>query len=164
MLTKPEVYQLLQDRGIVYQNFDHAPIVSVVDGDRLGIHHGELDTRSLLLRDRKHRAFYLVTLPCHKELDLEVLRRRLPCKRLSLADADELQHYLGVPRGWVNPLSLLNNEERNVVMVFDAALAGQQIGYHPMANDATIFVSLDDTCRLLKEHGNKIVLCDLTAE
>ena len=71
---------------------------------------------------------------------------------------------MGVQRGWVNPLSLLNNEERNVVMVFDAALAGQQIGYHPMANDATIFVSLDDTCRLLKEHGNKIVLCDLTAE
>jgi hypothetical protein len=33
-----------------------------------------------------------------------------------------------------------------------------------MANDATIFVSLDDTCRLLKEHGNQVVLCDLAAE
>lgn len=164
MLTKPDVYKLLQDRGIPYQNFDHAPIVSVEDGDRLGIHHGELDTRSLLLRDRKHRDFYLVTLPCHKELDLDLLRRRLPCKRLSLADADELEKYLGVQRGWVNPLSILNNEERNVVMVFDAALAGQHIGYHPMANDATIFVSLDDTCRLLKEHGNQVILCDLAVE
>ena len=158
MLTKPDIYKLLQSRGIAYQNFDHAPIVSVADGDRLGIHHGDMDTRSLFLRDRKHRDFYLVTLPCHKELDLEVLRTALGSRRLSFADAEELQNYLGVQRGWVNPLSILNNDEHNVVMVFDTALEGQVIGYHPMANDATIFVNFDDTRRLIEEHGNKIIL------
>jgi Ala-tRNA(Pro) deacylase len=161
MLTKQDTYALLQKRGIMYENFDHPPIFTVEEGDRLNIRHGDFDTRSLFLRDRKHKFYYLLTLPCHKELDLELLRQRIGSKRLSFADPDELQKYLGVQRGWVNPLSLLNNEERNVTMVFDASLQGKTIGYHPMANDATIVVSFDDTYKLLAEHGNKMVLCDL---
>jgi len=161
MLDKPGVYKLLKERGIPYQNYDHVPIFSVEDGDRLHVHHGEGDTRSLFLRDRKHRNYYLLTLPCHKELDLNVLRTRISSKRLSLADPEELQHFLGVQRGWVNPLSILNDSEKKVIMVFDGDLQGQKIGYHPMANDATIFVSFEATYQLIAEHGNSMVVCEI---
>ena len=159
MLDKTGVYKLLEERGIVYQNYDHVPIISVEEGDRLQVHHGEGDTRSLFLRDRKHRDYYILTLPCHKELDLNLLRQRISSKRLSLADPEELQHFLGVQRGWVNPLSILNDGEKKVTMIFDAVLKGRQIGYHPMANDATIFVSFEETYKLIAEHGNQIVVC-----
>jgi Ala-tRNA(Pro) deacylase len=161
MLDKPGVYKLLEERGIAYQNFDHVPIFTVEEGDRLHVHHGEGDTRSLFLRDRKHRDFYLLTLPCHKELDLTVLRTRISSRRLGLADPEELQHFLGVQHGWVNPLSILNDSEKKVTMVFDASLQGQRIGYHPMANDATIFVSFEATYQLIAEHGNPIILCEI---
>ena len=63
-------------------------------------------------------------------------------------------------KGHVTPLGVLNNEEKNVIVVFDKSLQNQQIGIHPMENTATIFMAFEDVEKLVEDHGNPIVKCD----
>lgn len=85
MLDKQGVYALLKEKAIPYKVFNHAPIFTVAEGDALGSAFHKQSTRSLFLRDKKKRDYYLVTLPCHKKLDLEILRQNIPSRRLSFA-------------------------------------------------------------------------------
>lgn len=161
MLSKQKVYTLLQSKQIPYQNFDHAPIFTVAEGDALGAAFHQNSTRNLFLRDKKKHNYYLVTLPCHKDLDLEVLRQNISSKRLSFASPEDLWDKLGSKPGAVNPLCILNDTAKAVTMVFDASLAGQKIGLHPMSNDATILVQFEDILHLIKDAGHPVVLCKM---
>lgn len=61
----------------------------------------------------------------------------------------------------MTPLGILNDERKEVTVVFDSALRGKPIGIHPMENTATIFMAFEDVLRLVEEHGNPVVMCDL---
>jgi Ala-tRNA(Pro) deacylase len=63
-------------------------------------------------------------------------------------------------KGHVTPLGVLNNTQKNVIVVFDKSLENQRIGVHPMENIATIFIAVDDVIKLIEDHGNVVVICD----
>lgn len=161
MLDKEGVFALLKSRNIPYTLFEHAPIFTVAEGDALGSAFHENSTRNLFLRDKKKRDYYLITLPCHKELDLEELRHKIPSKRLSFASEEDLESMLKIKSGSVNALCILNDDSKKITVVFDDCMVGQDIGLHPMSNDATIVLPFKDVLALVKEHGNPVVLCKL---
>ena len=77
--------------------------------------------------------------------------------KLSFASAERLVKYLNVEQGCVSPFGVLNDEERNVTVVFDSVLQGENmVGVHPNDNTATIWLSFADLYHLIKEHGNEI--------
>lgn len=159
-MDKKETYALLDSLGIVYERHEHSAVYTIEEMDALGLPHKEQIVKNLFLRDDKKKNYYLVTLPGHKSANLKNLSEKIPSRKLSFANEDDLHRLLMLERGHVTPLGVLNNTEKNVTMVFDRSLQGKQIGIHPMENTATIFLAFEDVRKLIEHHGNPIVLCD----
>ena len=90
-------------------------------------------------------------------MDLKALRRRLGTSALSFASEDRLKRLLGLEKGAVTPLGILNDEARAVEVLFDRDLAGlPALGVHPNRNTATVFLPLADLESLIRSHGNAV--------
>ena len=72
-LTKQDIYDLLDARGIEYEAIEHPPVCSVEEADALAkLPFAEHEAKNFFLRDPKHREYYLVTVPDHKKVDLKL--------------------------------------------------------------------------------------------
>ncbi|HRM60446.1 MAG TPA: YbaK/EbsC family protein, partial [Megamonas funiformis] len=111
--------------------------------------------------DAKKKNFYLVSLFVHKNINLKELSEKIPSKRLSFAKQETMEQMLEVKPGSVTPLAILNNNDKNILMIFDSELQNQTIGMHPMENTATVFLKFEDLYTLLLPHGNEIRIIDL---
>ena len=95
-------------------------------------------------------------------MDLKALRRRLGTSALSFASEDRLNRLLGLEKGAVTPLGILNDEARAVEVLFDRDLAGlPALGVHPNRNTATVFLPLADLESLIRSHGNAVSFVDI---
>ncbi|MEA5059661.1 Prolyl-tRNA editing protein ProX [bioreactor metagenome] len=161
MLSKQDIYDLLDKHGIIYAPYAHSAVYTMEEMDALPIPHKELVVKNLFLRDDRKKVYYLVTLPGHKTVSFKMLANRIPSRPLSFASEEKLQELLMLQKGHVTPFGLLNDARQTVVMVFDKSLQGQRVGIHPLENNATVFLALDDLITLLEEHGNPVILCNL---
>jgi len=104
--------------------------------------------KNLLVRDKKKKGLWLVTAPHDATIDLSELARQLSISGcLRLADEEVLITKLGVSRGCVTPLALINDKENAVHCVVDARLldkANERVYFHPMVNSATTGLSPAD--------------------
>ena len=160
MLDKKGTYDLLDKYQFIYEVHEHSAVYTMEELDALHIPQSEQIVKNLFLRDDKKKNYYLVTVPGHKTVNLKSLSERIPSRKLSFASEESLRELLMLERGHVTPLGVLNNTQKNVIAVFDKSLQNQRIGIHPMENTATIFIAFEDIKKLIKDHGNAIVMCD----
>lgn len=162
-MTEDELYALLDGRGIPYETYHHEAVMTVAEADKLVPRLG-IPTKNLFLRDDKKRAHFVVTAHEDTPVDLKHLHRQLGSRRLSFASPEALKEKLGLELGSVTPFGVLNDDSREVVLVFDERLAHQRFDAHPMVNTATMFVDMDDVLPVFADHGTKVVFCDLTCQ
>jgi Ala-tRNA(Pro) deacylase len=113
-----------------------------------------MPVKNLLLKDAGGR-LWLVVAPAGEPVDLKALPKRIGSKRLSFAGAADLAATLAVEAGSVTPLAVVNDHDRRVSVVLDAALAGAaRIKLHPLVNTATIALAGADAVRFLTHHGH----------
>ena len=160
-MNKAEILQYLADKHIDFTKYEHAPIFSVEEGDKSDLPNHDKVIRNLFLCDAKKKNYYLISLFVHKQINLKELSVKIPSKRLSFAKQDAMEEMLGVKPGSVTPLAILNNTDKNILMIFDKELENQTIGMHPMENTTTIFMKFADLYNLLLPHGNEIRIIDL---
>lgn len=160
-MDKAGILQYLTDKQIAYTKYEHPPIFSVEEGDRSNIPNRDKVIRNLFLCDNRKRNYYLVSLFVHKQINLKELSEKIPSKRLSFARPEAMIEMLGVKPGSATPFAILNNEAKNILMIFDKELENQVIGMHPMENTATVFLKFEDLYNLLLPHGNEIRIIDL---
>ena len=159
-MDKQAIYTLLNQAHIPYAVYEHLPVYTIADLDALHLPRAEQIVKNLFLRDDRKKNFYLVSMPGHRSINLKTLAERIPSRKLSFASEADLWEWLRLEKGHVTPLGILNNEQKDVIAVFDCALQGRQIGIHPMENTATIFLAFADVLKLVEEHGNPVVMCD----
>lgn len=160
MFDKKGTYALLDKYHFTYEAYEHPAVYTIEELDMLNIPHKEQIVKNLFLRDDKKKNYYLVTVPGHKIVNLKSLSERIHSRKLSFASKEKLQEFLMLEKGHVTPIGVLNNLQKNVIVVFDNSLRGQQIGIHPMENTATVFLALEDVMKLIEDHGNAVVMCD----
>lgn len=160
MLDKKGTYDLLNQYQFIYEAHEHSAVYTIEELDALNLPHSEEIVKNLFLRDDKKRNYYLVTVPGHKTVNLKSLSERIPSRKLSFASEESLGELLMLERGHVTPLGVLNNTQKNVIVVFDKSLQNRRIGVHPMENTATVFIAFEDIKKLIEDHGNAVVLCD----
>lgn len=161
MIDKKGIYELFKRNKITYEIYEHDPAYTIEELDDLKIPNSDRIAKNLFLNDDKKQNYYLVTVPGKKTVNLKELSKQIPSRRLSLASEDSLKNLLMLERGHVTPLGIFNNTQKNVIVVFDQCLLNQKIGIHPMENTATIFVAFSDIKRLIEEHGNPVIMCDI---
>ena len=122
-LTKGQVLDLLDGRGVAYERCDHAAVRTVGEAEAARIPFERHMAKNLFLRDPKKRSYYLFTAPDQKKIDLRVLQERLGSRRLSFASPEDLAQKLGVWPGSVTPFAALNEDTHTVRVAMDADFA-----------------------------------------
>ena len=144
---------LLKEKNIIYQLFEHEPFFTVEESSKLKIdlNMQGAHTKNLFLRDKK-RNFYLISCLDHKEIDLKVLKKFLDCQgNLSFGSPEYLYEKLGVKPGSVSPYALVNNIEKDVTFFLDASiLEYEECNFNPLDNTKTIKVKTSDCINFLK--------------
>ena len=161
MYGKKEIIDYLNENKIEYEIAEHPAVYTVEEADALNLPHPEAGTKNLFLRDDKKRRYYLVVARENVSINLKELRAKLETRPLTFASEKDLAAILGLIPGAVTPLGVLNDEERRVEVVLDAALSGKLIAMHPNENTATIWLQEEELTKIIKEHGNEMIFVKL---
>lgn len=86
-----------------------------------------------------------------------------------MAKEEHLNDILGVKRGSVNPFAVLNDSGKKIAkVILDKHLENDEyLSFHPMSNEQTVEIKLDDFARFLQFDSRKLeiaVLEDQDAE
>lgn len=160
--SRLELFARLDGLGIRHETVSHRPIFTVEEGRDIKAAMPGAHTKNLFLKDRKGQAF-LVTALDETRIHLNRLHRSLGSARLSFGPEALLLDTLGVRPGSVTALALLNDTERRVRFVLDAAVLNWPIVYsHPLLNDATTGLAPSDLVRFAESTGHAPQLIDFT--
>jgi len=152
--SSEEMLRILDQFGISYTLHTHPPLRTVEDsrnlrGDIEGAH-----IKNLYLRDGKKKN-YLVVAEESRKVDLKELGQSIGGGRLSFGSADRLMEFLGVRPGAVSPLTLINDKDRHVTLVYDRNLdQSEMINVHPLVNDKTLTLTTSGLHQFLGHTGH----------
>jgi len=153
--TPDDLFAFLDRLGIAHRTVTHPPLFTVEESQAL---RGQIPgghTKNLFLKDKKDTLFLVVALE-DSIIELKSLHRRLGASgRFSFGSAELLRATLGIDPGAVTPFAALNDTERRVAVVLDAAmLMHATLNYHPLRNTMTTSIGRDDLIKFLDATGH----------
>jgi len=159
--TEAQLLAFLDTQHIPYQRVEHPPVYTCEEAERLRPKLRAVSTKNLFLRD-KQGALYLVVTACEKKLDLKRLGQQIGAAKLHFASEDKLQEALGLARGAVTVLGLINDTDHRVQLWMDAEI-WQQDNFlcHPLVNTATLLLSKSSLERFFEIGGHAINLIEM---
>ena len=159
-MTPPELYAYLDGMGISYEVEEHAPVFTIDEMRELGI-KGSV-CKNLFLRDAKGRQHFLVVLPGDRQADLGALAAALGSSKLSFASEERLMKHLGLTKGSVTPLAVIQDPDHTVQVLLVESLTGMdRLGVHPLVNTATLWISGADLLRFVRSCGNPVKIVSI---
>lgn len=144
-MTKEEVYKKLNELNIEYRIINHKAVFTMEDVINENIEPFENIIKNIFIRDDKKRNYYLVLVSHNKKVNLKELENKLNTKHLTFASEEDLYKYLGLTKGSVSPLGILNDKDHIVTILIDKDIKNiSEIGVHPNINTATVFLNPKD--------------------
>ncbi len=151
------VYERFSELGIEYERVDHPAVYTMEEMDSLGIFNKGVVGKNLFLRDNKGHRHFLVFVFGDKHANLEAIQNELGIKHVSFGSAERLDRYLGLTKGSVSPLGVINDKDAAVEFIIDKEFADYPcVGVHPNQNTSTVWLTFEDLMKVIKENGNKI--------
>jgi Ala-tRNA(Pro) deacylase len=153
--TPDNLFAFLDTLGIAHKTVTHPAVFTVEEARDLRGAIAGGHTKNLFLRDKKGAA-YLVVAPEEAAVELRPLHRLLGASgRFSFGSAELMRDLLGVAPGSVTPFAAINDKDRRVTVVLDAALmAHEALNFHPLVNTATTTISRDGLLKFLAATGH----------
>jgi Ala-tRNA(Pro) deacylase len=140
--TETELLQFLIDNHFIYQRVEHPPVYTCAEAEHLRPDIAAVSTKNLFLCDKKGRNFYLAVTACEKSMDFRQLAGQLGVAKLRFSSEENLERLLGVSRGAVTVLGLVNDVEHQVELWIDMEIwSGENFLCHPLVNTATLVLS-----------------------
>lgn len=152
-----DLYQVLDDLKIEYKQVEHPPVFSAEESQKIKMKIQGVGGKNLFLTDKKG-GYYLVILPDEKKANLKEIAKSIGTSHLTFADEKELKEILGVTRGSVTPLGIINDIENKVLVLLDKDLQHQTLLAHPNRNTATISIKFEDLIRFIEYEKHKYFL------
>jgi Ala-tRNA(Pro) deacylase len=157
--TETKILQFLDDNQFSYQRVEHPPVHTCAEAERLRPNISAVSTKNLFLCDKKARNFYLAVTACEKNMDFKQLASRLGVAKLRFGSEENLERLLGVSRGAVTVLGLVNDVDHRVELWIDAEIwSGENFLCHPLVNTATLVLSKAALERFFDITGHTIKL------
>jgi Ala-tRNA(Pro) deacylase len=152
----------LAHHGIEMQRFEHPPVMTVEESERLVPRLPGAKTKNLFLRDKRGAQHFLVTVPHNLAVDLIALGVQLGAGRLGFASAERLMKYLGITPGSVSLLALVNDTAHAVEFVIDQRLWHADVVHaHPLVNNATMVIPHAELERFLAATGHSVRIIEV---
>jgi Ala-tRNA(Pro) deacylase len=153
--TRDDLFARFNDLGIETTTRDHDPVYTVEEARAL---RGEIPgghCKNLFLKDDKGNIWLIVCLE-EAQVDLKAAPARIGSRRLSFGKPELLKEVLGVEPGSVTPFGLINDTEKRVNVVLDAAMmAHELVNYHPLENTATTTIRSADLVAFIRSCGHE---------
>lgn len=157
MFGKQEIKVFLEEKKIPYEWVEHEAVYTIEDMEKLGLESMEEIAKNFFLRDQKGKRHFLVVIRADKQANLKDLGEKLGIGKLSFASEERLEKYMGLKKGAVSPLGILNDTACAVEVFFDKDFCSmKKIGVHPNENTASVYLSAEDLMNIIKEHGNSL--------
>ncbi len=150
--------EVLAELDIKFKEHKHKAVFTVEEAET---HKGDLDgakIKNLFLRNKKGDKHFLFITDAFKNIDLKKLSEVTGEKKLGFASPDRLFKYLKLTPGSVSPFGIINDENKEVVVLLDKELLNNndKFNFHPNINTSTIQISKDDLYKFLKWTGNEM--------
>eukprot|EP00804_Cyclotella_cryptica_P030909 CCRYP_019757-RA/>CCRYP_019757-RA protein AED:0.29 eAED:0.29 QI:0/0/0/1/1/1/4/0/560 len=118
-------------------------------------------THPLSATDKKHGLF-LVTVASSTDVNTKELASLLKLDgkvNLRLADEELLLQKLGVKKGCLGPLAIMNNVDKDVTLVLDESLLAKvKVHSHPLRNDASVVLAPEDLMTFVRGYCEPVVV------
>lgn len=160
MTTEAEtkLYDFLKANGITFVRHEHPPVYTVEEAAQYWKDIQGTHCKNLFLRNNKGNRHYLVVMEQSKKVDLKQLADKTGAGKLSFASPERLNRFLSLETGAVSPFGLINDQEKEVLVVLDKSLKrGEKINFHPNVNTATITLSFANFMVFLEKCGNELL-------
>lgn len=149
-----QITQFLTKLAITYRIVRH-PAVFTVDESKKYLAE-KTPVKCLLLKEKLGAKLALVIMHGDKRLNTNDLSNQLGWGKLEFAKLDVLQSKLGVAPGSVSLFCLLYPNSKNILVVVDEDLtSGDEIGFHPNDNTATLFIAGDAISNIIQSTGHE---------
>ena len=156
MFGKQEIKMFLEEKNIPFEWVEHKAVYTIEEMEELGLESMDEIAKNLFLRDQKGKRHFLVVVQGLKQVNLKELGEKLGTK-LSFASEERLEKHMGLTKGSVTPLGILNDENCAVEVYIDEDLCKlKRIGVHPNDNTASVYLSPEDLMNIIREHGNPL--------
>ncbi len=154
--NEEEIFVFLDKHSIKYDRFDHEPVFSVEEADKLPPMPG-VPTKNLFLRDKSGKRHFLFTAHHHTSINLKELAQKIDCTKLSFGSPERLWEHFKVKPGSVTLLALMHDLDHKVEVFLDKEVfEGEAIQCHPLRNDCTFVLSRESIRKFLEITGHKI--------
>jgi Ala-tRNA(Pro) deacylase len=154
-MQSDEILSYLERHGIDAITHTHAAVHTVDESRELRGNIPGVHTKNLFLRDGKKKFFLVVTDEATK-INLKALGPRIGARGgLSFGSPEALLQNLGITPGSVSVLAAVNDTEKHVTVVLDAALMkADVVNCHPLDNRFTTSLSPADITVFLASTGH----------
>lgn len=149
------ILKTLDDLDIQYQRVTHPPVFTVSEAKAFGRFEAN-GCKNLFLYDKKTDKHYLVVMLEDKKAHSNTIRKQVKASRLIFGSEENLKKLLGVTPGSVSPLGVVNDHNREVVVLIDEDLPKcSMVCFHPNINTATIVLKYSDFEKFINWSGNE---------
>ena len=157
-----EVLNYLDELKIAYEVVTHPAATTTELADKYIEGVDGVRSKTLFLRDKKKKNFYLVILDDKKSVDMAKLASLTGEKRLQFASADSLEEKMGLEPGVVSIFGLLNNKDHDIKIYIDKEIINEErISFHPNVNTKTIFINMNDMFKFFDSLNYNYEIIDL---
>ncbi|KAL3777740.1 hypothetical protein HJC23_005373 [Cyclotella cryptica] len=162
--TSNPILARLASLNLPHNTYTH-PLSATVDelltNAPLSTDSNECHTKNLFFKDKKHGLF-LVTVASSTDVNTKELASLLKLDgkvNLRLADEELLLQKLGVKKGCLGPLAIMNNVDKDVTLVLDESLLAKvKVHSHPLRNDASVVLAPEDLMTFVREYCEPVVV------
>lgn len=157
--SEGEFLEFLNGNRFVYRCIEHPAVFTCAEAE---LHRPEVpavSTKNLFLCDKKARRFFLAVTACEKTVKLDLLASQLGIANVRFASEENLYRFLGVTRGAVTMMGLVNDGEHRVELWIDAEIwVGENFLSHPLVNTATLILAKAELERFFALTGHRVHL------
>lgn len=157
MMTEQEFLTFLDANGFEYQRIEHPAVFTCAEAELHRPSLPAISTKNLFLCDKKARRFFLVVTACEKTMKLDELSSQLGVAYLRFGSEENLLRLLGVTRGAVTMMGLVNDTEHQAALWIDSDIwHAEYFLSHPLVNTATLILAKSELERFFALTGHTL--------
>ena len=150
---------LLADLKIPFERFDHVPVFTCEESEKLCQPMPGAHTKQLLMKGKRSGKLLLAIVMHDKKVDTRALGKEYGEQSFSFASPELLKTLLGVEPGSVTPFGLMFDTKHSIEVIVDEdAWNVGQFRFHPLVNTATLIVDQDGLKRFAERTGHELVV------
>jgi len=153
-----DIFELLDKLNIKYELMKHKAVYTV--DEFLDLKEKMIDgngCKNLFLTD-KNDNYFIYVLPENKKADLKSLQKFLQVKKITFGNEDKLLELLGLIKGSVTPLGIINDLNKQVKVIIDGELVSKKVLVHPNVNTMTISLEYTDLIKIIEYLDHEYII------